>query len=88
VTGLSSIASDDFDQYLLIGISLCLFFAGCFFLYLSVTGRLKKRGRPISEVRKEALEKIKSETYLAKLAKEDPDPQVRLKARRLLENNL
>ena len=65
--------------------SFILFFLGVVYGYLALTGKLEPKGISITEVRKQSLEKIKTEAYLAKIAKEDPDPDVRQEALKRLE---
>ena len=76
------------NKYFLMGIALLFFILGCIYIYLSLSGRLEPRGPSVTVVRKQALEKIESEAYLAKTAKDDPDPEIRQKAlKRLKEIN-
>lgn len=73
------------NEYFLMGISVILFLLGVRYGYLSLRGKLEPNGISVREVRKQALEKIESVAYLAKTAKNDPDPDVRQKAVKRLE---
>jgi len=73
------------NNYFLSAGALLFTCAGCRYGYLAFKGRLKKQGATISEVRKQALKKITSEKYLAKAAREDPDPEIRRTAMKQLE---
>lgn len=73
------------NKYYLMGISFTLLLLGVIYGYLSLKGKLEPKGISVNEVRKRALEKIESETYLAKTAMNDPDPEVRQKALKRLE---
>lgn len=68
------------NKYFLLGIAVVFIASGVRYTYLSLAGKLEPRGLSVADVRKEALEKIESEAYLAKAAKDDPDPEVREKA--------
>jgi len=65
------------NKYFLIGFAFILFVGGCWYGYLSLRGELEPDGVSVIEIRKEKLEKIESETDLAKAALNDPDPEVR-----------
>lgn len=58
-------------------ISLVLVCMGLYYTYMVLKGKLKPEGESLTEIRKRAVDKIKTETYLATLAEEDPDPEVR-----------
>lgn len=73
------------NKYFLMGISFILFLLGVKYVYMALRGKLKPIGISVNEVRKQALEKIESETYLAKTAMNDPDPKVRQTALKRLE---
>jgi hypothetical protein len=68
------------NKYFLMGFAFILFVGGCWSGYLSLRGELEPDGVSVVEIRKEALEKSESETYLAKAALNDPDSEVREKA--------
>lgn len=72
-------------KYYLSAGALLFIYAGCRYGYLAIKGRLKRQGVTTTEVRKQALKKINSEAYLAKAAREDPDPEVRQTAIKELE---
>ena len=65
--------------------SFILFFLGVVYGYLALRGKLEPKGISVSEVRKRSIKKIKTESYLAKIAKEDSDPKVRRAALKRLE---
>lgn len=73
------------NKYLLAGISIVLFISGCKYSYLSLNDKLESKGPSVTQIRKQALEKIESETYLARVAQEDPDPEIRRKALKRLK---
>ena len=73
------------NKYFLMGISVILFLLGVRYSYLALREKLEPKGISVREVRKQALEKIESVDYLAKTAKNDPDPGVRQKALKRLE---
>ena len=62
------------------GTSFIFFLLGARYGYLAGKGQLEPKGISVTEVRRQALEKVKSEAYIAKTAREDPDPEVRQKA--------
>ena len=68
------------NKYYLVGFALILIMCGCWYIYAALKGRLEPADVSVVDIRKEALEKIESEAYLAKTAKDDPDPDVRQKA--------
>jgi hypothetical protein len=72
-------------SYLLSGVSLFFILFGITYGYLLVTGRLKKKGRTIVEVRQEAVKKMQDQTLLARLATGDTDPVVREAAEERLQ---
>ena len=53
---------------------------GCLFMVLFRRGALKRKGESLTEIRKKAMASISTESYLIKIAKEDPDPEVRAQA--------
>lgn len=65
---------------IIIIISFLLIVSGCYYGYRALKGKLKPEGKSVTEIRKQAIEKIKTESYLAKIAKEDSDSEVRNKA--------
>jgi hypothetical protein len=73
------------NRYFVTLVSFILFFLGVVYGYLALRGKLEPKGISVTEVRKQSLEKIKTESYLAKIAKEDPDPKVRQAAIKRLE---
>lgn len=76
------------NKYFLMGIALVFFISGCLYIYLVLKGKLEPRGPSVTDIRKQTLEKMESEAYLAKTAKDDPNPEIRQKAlKRLKEIN-
>ena len=73
------------NKYFLMVISVILFLLGVRYGYLALRGKLEPNGISVRKVRKQALENIESVTYLAKTAKNDPDPGVRQKALKRLQ---
>ncbi|MGB2930561.1 MAG: hypothetical protein WBB70_16860 [Desulfobacterales bacterium] len=73
------------NKYFLMGIALVFFISGCRYVYLSLNGRLGPKGPSVTEIRKQALEKIESQAYPAKTAKGDPNPEIRQKALKRLK---
>ncbi len=65
------------ENYVLAGVAIFLVLFGCISGYLLATGKLAGKGRTITEVRHEAIEKIKDQSLLARMATEDPDKEVR-----------
>lgn len=59
--------------------------AGLFFLVLALKGGLKRRGKTVAEVRKEAVANLKAESLLADIALKDPNPEIRETAKKRLE---
>jgi hypothetical protein len=59
--------------------------AGLFFLILALKGGLKRRGKTVAEVRKEAVANLKAESLLADIALKDPNPDIRETAKKRLE---
>ena len=58
-------------------ISIVLSFMGFYYMYMALKGKLRPQGESITEIRKKAVNNIKTEAYLATMAKEDPDPEIR-----------
>jgi hypothetical protein len=73
------------NRYFLVGIALVLFISGCIYSCLSLNRKLESKGPSVTKIRKQALDKIESKTYLAKAAQEDPDLEVRRKALKRLK---
>lgn len=85
VVQTSLINFEEPKKYFLTGISFIFLLLGVGYGYLALKGKLEPKGLPVSEVRKQALEKIQSESYLARAASDDPDPEVRQTALKRLE---
>ena len=69
---------------------LKVFLFGLYFISLPLVlkGKLETRGPSVTDICKQTLEKMESEAYLAKTAKDDPNPEIRQKAlKRLKEIN-
>ena len=73
------------NKYFLMGISFIFFLSGVRYSYLALREKLEPNGISVREVRKQALENIENVAYLAKTAKNDPDPDVRQKALKRLQ---
>jgi hypothetical protein len=73
------------NKYFVTVASFILFFLGVAYGYLALKGKLEPKGPSITEVRKQSVKKIKTESYLAKIAKEETDPIVRQAALKRLE---
>lgn len=72
-------------KYFVAAGSFILCFFGIVYGYLALRGKLEPKGPSVTEVRKQSVKKIKTESYLAKIANEDPDPKVRQAASKRLE---
>lgn len=66
-------------------VSMVLVFPGLYYMYMALKGKLQPEGESITEIRKKAVDNIKTEDYLATLAKEDSDPEVRKAANERLK---
>ena len=73
------------NKYFVMVGSFILFFLGVVYGYLALRGKIEPKGISVTDVRKESIRKIKTESYLAKIAKEDSDPKVRQAALKRLE---
>jgi arginine exporter protein ArgO len=73
------------ENYVLAGGAVFFIFFGCVYGYLLATDNLADKRRTITEVRQEAVEKIKDESLLARVATEDPDEEVREAAQERLQ---
>lgn len=69
---------------LLVVAGICVI-AGVLFLVLALKGGLKRRGKTVAEVRKEAVANLKAESLLADIALKDPNPEIRETAKKRLE---
>lgn len=72
-------------NYVLSAVSVFFVLFGLTYGYLLATGRLERHGRTITEVRQEAVEKMRDQSLLAKTAKDDPNPLVREAAQERLQ---
>jgi hypothetical protein len=73
------------NKYFVTAGSFILVILGVIYGYLALKGKLEPKGPSVTEIRKQSLDKIKTESYLAKIAKEDFDPKVRQAAIKRLE---
>jgi len=73
------------DAYFLSALSICLIFGGLYFSVKAYRGLLKPSEKTITDVRIEAVEKMRGTKLLHQIAKEDPDRVVREKAIERLE---
>jgi len=73
-------------SYLLSAVSIIFIGVGTCYIYLLYKGRLTRAGKSISEVRQEAIEKMKDPGLLAKIALEDSNPETRKAAKERLED--
>ena len=73
------------NKFFVMAGSFILFFLGVVYGYLALRGKLEPKGLSVTEVRKQSIKKLKTESYLAKIAKEDSDPKVRQAALKRLE---
>jgi hypothetical protein len=73
------------ENYVLAGGAVFFILLGCVYGYLLATDKLAGKRRTITEVRQEAVEKIKDESLLARVATEDPDKEVREAAQERLQ---
>lgn len=77
---ISFIGFDSSKPQIIITVSLVLIISGVYYSYRALKGKLEPEGKSVAEIRKQVLGKIKTESYLAKVAEEDSDPEVRKKA--------
>lgn len=73
------------DAYFLSALSICLIFGGLYFSVKAYRGLLEPSEKTITDVRIEAVEKMRGTKLLRQIAKEDPDRVVREKAIERLE---
>jgi len=73
------------ENYVLAGVAIFLVLFGCVYGYLLATSKLTGKGRTVTEVRREAVEKIQDQSLLARMATEDPDRKVREAAQERLQ---
>jgi hypothetical protein len=64
------------ENYVLAGVAVFFLLFGCVYGYVLATGNLAGNGRTITEVRQEAIQKMRDQTLLARMATEDPDKQI------------
>ena len=73
-------------RYVMLAVSIIFMGAGIYSVYLVNQGKLRKAGKSITEVRREAIEKIKDPTMLAQIALEDQNPVIQKTAEKRLNN--
>lgn len=73
------------ENYALAGVAVFFLLFGCVYGYLLATDKLAGKRRTITEVCQEAVEKIRDQSLLARLATEDPDMEVREAAQERLQ---
>ena len=66
--------------YFMMGLAIVFLFGGGVFLIKARRGRLEPQGVTITDVRKQAIEKMESPELLSQIAQEEPKPEVRRKA--------
>jgi hypothetical protein len=71
--------------YILMGIAVFFISGGGYFLIKARRGELKPSAITVTDVRKQAIEKMESPELLSRIAQEDPKPEVRKKAMQRLE---
>jgi hypothetical protein len=71
--------------YYMMGLSIVFIVAGGYFLWKARRGHLEPDGVTVTDVRKQAIEKMESPELLSQIAREDPKREVREKALRRLE---
>jgi predicted CopG family antitoxin len=72
-------------KFYVLGISIVFIVLGIGSFFLLRQGKLKKEGASISEVRQEAVEKLKDPELLARIAIKDPDAELRESAQERLK---
>jgi hypothetical protein len=73
-------------RYYLLVLSVIFVGIGTFSIYLFNRGKLKKSGKSVTEVRQEAVEKMKDPAMLAQIALEDQSLEVRKTAEERLSD--
>jgi len=72
-------------KHLLLVVSIIFMGAGIVSIFLFKRGKLKKAGKPVSEVRREAVEKLKDPAMLAQIAIEERNPVIQKTAENRLK---
>lgn len=72
-------------SYVLLVVSLFFLVFGLTYGYLMLTGKLERKGKTISELRQEAVEKMRDQGLLVRIAQDDPNPGVRKAAQERLQ---
>ena len=66
--------------FVLIGVSVAFILGGGYFFFKAWRGHLEPSGETIAEVRMRAIENMQSAELVSRIARDDPDPEVRQKA--------
>jgi hypothetical protein len=66
--------------FVLIGVSVAFILGGGYFFLKAWRGNLEPGGKTITEVRIRAIENMQSAELVSRIARDDPDPEVRQKA--------
>lgn len=66
--------------FVLIGVSVAFILGGGYFLFKARRGHLEPNGETIIDVRMRAIENMQSAELVSRIARDDPDPEVRQKA--------
>ena len=77
--------ADPPGAYFMMGLAVAFILGGVYFLLKARQGDLEPRGITVTDVRKQAIEKMESPELLSQIAREDPKPEVRKKAMKRLE---
>jgi hypothetical protein len=72
-------------RYVLLAVSIIFIGAGIYSVYLVNRGKLRRAGKSVTEVRREAVEKIKDPSMLAQIALEDQNPVIQKTAEKRLK---
>lgn len=72
-------------RYVVLAVSIIFMGAGIYAVYLVNRGKLRKAGKSVTEVRREAVEKMKDPTMLAQIALEDQNPMIQKTAEERLK---
>jgi membrane-bound ClpP family serine protease len=85
VLGVDLLTPQDGGRLALSVIALVFIASGLLFIFLYQRGRLKKKGKTVHEVRREAVAKLDSEQLLSDIALKDPVPEIREQAKERLK---
>lgn len=73
-------------RYVVLAVSIIFMGAGIYSIYLVKRGKLRKAGKSVTEVRREAIGKMKDPTMLAQIALEDQNPVIQKTAEKRLKD--